>query len=334
MHRFRATALVLAGLLVAAPSRAADATLPFEVVPIERRAFPVEQVFDATIEAVQQATVSAQTSGRVIEVNFDIDDYVAKDTVIVRMRDKEQKAALDAARAQLKEAQMNYERARDLLERKLASKADFDKTEVALQAARAGVDQAQEQLEHTVVRAPYNGIVVERHIELGETASAGQPLMTGLSLDKLRADANVSQAYIDAVRRSGAARVLLPDGRTIESGELTVSPYADPQTHTFRVRVGLPDGLRDAYPGMFAKVAVVVGEELGTVVPVDAVVFRSEVTAVYVVDADGRVAMRQVRLGRRLADGFEVLAGLTAGDRVAVDPIRAGVHLKKLRAGR
>ncbi len=326
--------LITAVLLLVQLTGARAAELPFDVADVHHQTVAREQVFDGVIEAVHRATVSAQTSGRIVEVLVDVDDFVAKDSVIVRFRDKEQRAALTAAQARLEEAKANFDRVRDLLERKLVAKADFDKAEAALKSARAGVEQAQEQLEHTVVRAPYSGIVVQRHVEPGEVANPGQPLMTGLSLEKLRVVANVSQAYVDEVRTRSRARVLLPSQQAGVSGTgITVSPYADPQTHTFRIRVDLPEGRHGVYPGMFAKVAFVVGEDQRLLVPAAAVVSRSEVTAVYVVGEDGKVGFRQIRVGRSRDGQVEVLAGLSEGERVALDPIRAGVYLKQVATG-
>jgi RND family efflux transporter MFP subunit len=295
-----------------------------------------EQVVDAVIEAVNKSTVSSQTSGRITEVLADVDDYVQKGAVIVRFRDREQQAALKAAKAQAAEAQSNYKRVKDLVERKLVPKAQFDKAEAALKGANAKVEQAQEQLEHTVVRAPYSGIVMERHVEPGETANPGTPLLTGLSLESLRAIAEIPQFHIDSVRKIGKARVIIPteNGLSVEGTKLTISPYADPNSHTFRVRVDLPQGQHGVYPGMFVKAAFVTGEESRLLIPSKAVVHRSEVTAVYVVDKKG-ISFRQIRVGRQIKDGHtEVLAGLDAGEEVALDPIRAGVMLKEIRAGK
>lgn len=332
----RQTIFAIALLLV---GTAGAAEPPFETAAAERRTVAREQVFDAVIEAVHQATVSAQTSGRILEVNFDTDDYVPKESVLLRFRDKEQRAAAQAAEARFAEAKANFERMQDLLERKLVSKAEYDRADAAVKSAKAALEQAQEQLEHTVVRAPYSGIVVKRHVQPGEMANPGQPLMTGLSLEQLRATASVSQAYVDEARRRNRAQVLLapaePRGemRRLDGAMVTVSPFADPQSHTFRVRVDLPAGQHGVYPGMFAKVAIVVGEESQLLVPAAAVVHRSEVTGVYVVDGDGRVTFRQIRAGRTHDRLVEVLAGLAEGERVALDPIRAGVYLKDLRAG-
>ena len=295
-----------------------------------------EQVVDAVIEAVFQSTVSAQTSGRITDVLVDVDDYVTKGDVIVRFRDKEQQSALKAAVARAEEARSNFNRIKDLLERKLVSKAEYDKAEATLKSANAAREQAQEQLEHTVVRAPFSGIVVKRHVEPGESANPGQPLMTGLSLESLRAIADVPQAHIDSVRQLARARVILPTqgNASVEGDKLTISPYADPASHTFNVRVELPQGQHGVYPGMFAKVAFVTGEVQRLLIPSEAVVHRSEVTGVYVLRGQ-QISFRQIRVGNLLGDGqLEVLAGLDAGEQVALEPIRAGVMLKEMRTGK
>ncbi len=295
-----------------------------------------EQVVDAVIEAVHQSTVSAQTSGRITEVLVDVDDYVNKGDIIVRFRDREQQAELRAAVARAGEARSTFNRMKDLLERKLISRAEYDRAEAALKSANAEREQAQEQLEHTVVRAPYSGIVVERHVEPGETANPGQPLMTGLSLERLRAIAQVPQSHIVSVRQLARARVIFPTegNASVEGDTLTISPYADPVSHTFNVRVDLPEGQHGVYPGMFAKVAFVTGEMQRLLIPAEAVVHRSEVTGVYVIKGQ-HISFRQIRVGRDFDDGqVEVLAGLDAGERVALEPIRAGVMLKELRTGK
>lgn len=341
----RSTAWLAAVLLSVAGAPSAAAQLP----TAEARVATVnaEQVLDGLVEAVNRSTVSAQISARVIELPFDVDDYVEQGEVIVRFRDTQQKARLEQARANLEEAraqltqaQSQYQRFRSLRDKQLVSKSQMDEARSAFDSARArasaaeaAVDEAREQLEHTVVKAPYSGIVVERHVELGETASMGQPLMTGLSLEHLRAAVEVPQQHIGAVREHQAARVILPDGRSLEATALRIFPYASDQTHTFRVRASLPEGRHGVYPGMLVKVAFVSGRRDQLMVPAEAVVRRSEVTAVYVVDGDGGVHFRQIRVGTADADGqVPVLAGLEAGESVVTDPVAAAVALKEAGA--
>ncbi len=337
MTRFAALLLSLSFLVPAAAE-----PLPTTAATLEE--LPRLRTLDGVVEAVQRATVSARITGEVAAVYFDVDEFVSKDKVILRFKDTEQKARVARARAALKEAEARYADAKQEFDRiaglyreKAVSKADLDRAKAALEAAearieaaRAALAEAEEQLAHTVVRAPYAGVVIERHVEPGETVRVGQPLMTGLSLEKLRVRVDVPQTVIDAVRARRRAEIIAPDGQCLESDRVTIFPVAHTASHTFRVRVRLPDGRHGLYPGMLVKARFEVGRERRLVIPAQAVAHRSEVTAVYVVDEDGRVHMRQVQLGRRLADGRqEILAGLEAGERVALDPIRAGVVLKQ-----
>lgn len=303
----------------------APAQSELDTAAVEYRRLPQERVFDADVEAVRRSTVSAQTSGRITEINFDVDDFVESGAVLVRFRDNEQRAAVQSAEARFNEAKFQFDRTKDLLQKNLVAQAAFDRAEADLKAARANLALAREQLAHTVVRAPYSGIVTERHVELGETASPGQPLMTGLSLDALRVSVTVPQAAIEAVRKHRQARVILEGREDIVTDQLTFFPYADPNSRTFRVRVPLPEGTEGLYPGMFAKVAFTVGETSRLVIPRQALAYRSEVTGVYVVEGEDRISLRQVRVGQAHNGEVEVLAGLAEGEQVALDPVAAAV---------
>lgn len=318
---------------------AADMSLEKAVVRYE--VAPRERVLDGRVEAVNQATVSAQTSGRIAELPFDVNDFVDAGAVIMRFTDIEQRAALNAAeaalaeaRARLAQAETDFERAERMIENNTISRAQFDaataerdSARARLDAALAGVDTAKEQLEYTVVRAPYAGIVSKRHVELGELVSPGQPLISGLSLQSLRVNVDVPQSLFHAVRTLAKAAVYV-EGERIEAESLTFFPVADAAANTFRVRVNLPDGAATLYPGMFIKAAFVVGEARRLLVPAEAVVRRSELSAVYVIAGD-KVSLRQVRLGRRYGDSVEILAGLVEGESVATDPVRAGILAKE-----
>jgi RND family efflux transporter MFP subunit len=336
----RRTGLALGCLL---PLAAPAAELPFGTAVADYREVTREHVFDATIEAVKQSTVSAQTSGQVLEVYFDVDDYVPQGGVLLRLKDTQHRARLDQAEANLEEARARFKEAKDEFERYQElfkddhiSKSEMDRAQADLNAARArlesaeaAVEQAEEQLDYTVVKAPYSGIVVERHVEPGETVNVGSPLMTGFSLEHLRAITVVPQNLIGPVREQAQARILIPaEDRMLLAEKLTFTPYADPLTHTFTVRVDLPRGEIGIYPGSFVKVAFVTGRERALMVPRDAVAYRSEVRGVYVVEGEGRVDFRQVRLGETREDSIQILAGLEPGEEVALDPVRAAAWLK------
>lgn len=324
---------------------AARADLATEVLTPRRT--PIERRLDGVIEAVNQGTVAAQTSGRVAAIFYDVNDFVPADAVILRLRSTEQHASLAAAQAALSEATAREAEARtrfgriaDMYQRKVVPKATLDEATAnrdaavaRLSAARASVESAKEGVAYTEVRAPYAGVVTRRLVEVGETVSPGTPLVSGLSLQFLRVTVDVPQSIVDQVRRIKQAVVYIDD-RRIEAIKVTIFPEASSPSSTFRARLELPENATDLYPGMFVKVGFVTGKVDRLLVPNRSIVERSEVTAVYTVDENDRTVMRQVRLGDRFGDQTEILAGLSAGDRVALDPLAAVKRLELAAATR
>jgi RND family efflux transporter MFP subunit len=332
--------LRVALLLYALPLQAGS----IETAEVRYRTLPVDRVVEGEVEAVHRSTVSAQTAGEVVELPFDVNDFVPKGSLIVRIDDTRQKAELDKAaaneaeaRARLTEAESAYQRNLRLIKENAVSKSQMDKSEADLKAARAQLElstaalkSARKQWEYTRVEAPYDGVVVERFVELGEQVQVGTPLGAGLSLEKLRVAAQVPASLAQAVRDSGSARVSTPAGTWVNSDSLTFFPYADEKSHSFTVRVKLPEGQYGLYPGMLVKVAFTVGEQAQLVVPTRAIVKRSEVTGVYVLEDDQSIRFRQVRPGHAVADNMTiVLAGLDEGEKIALDPVAAVIKLKQ-----
>ena len=328
-----------------AATQAAVSSTELAVAVVQYRAVPREYRLDGVVEAINRTTVSAQTRGQVDEILFDVDDFVERGEVIVRLRDNEQRARqaqaaadVNSAAAKREQARDEYERIRGLFDTNAISASAMDKADAerksaaaAYEAARARLEEANEQLTYTEILAPYSGIVTERHVELGEIANPGEPVMSGLSLDELRVIVDVPQSVIPTIRAGGKALVYLPDGNPVETGDITVFPYADPESNTFSVRVNLPEGNSSLFPGMFVDTRFVTGEKRELTVPRSALVYRSEVTGVYVVDTKKRVHFRQIRVGRDLGDAVVVLAGLSEGEQVAKDPIAAAAVLKAQR---
>jgi len=338
---------LLSFVMVAGIAQAANKT-PLNTAPVSYIEIPRERFFEGLVEATNQATVAAQTSGRILEIGFDVDDFVQQGQVIVRIHDKTQRSNLQSAEAAYREAESRsaeaeaeFARISDIHSRKLISKSQLDAAsanrkaaKARLQGARARVDTAKEQLAHTLVRAPYSGIVRERLVEVGEFAQSGRSLMTGLSLDHLRVKAQISQSLIQLVRKNVSARIVLAGGKSIAGQQMRVFPVVDPNSHTVSVRMDLPFAVPGLYPGMMVKVAVKTGTDRVLVISESAVVHRSEVTGAYVVKANGEIRFRQIRSGRRVEGGVvRILAGLSEGELVALDPIEAAIRLKSAKTG-
>lgn len=334
---------LLIALLLPLAAHAAG-PLPFSTAKVVEEQVSKERKLDGVVEAVNKTTVSAQTAGQVEAVYYDVDDYVEQGQVIVKLKAKKQSAGarqarahLAEARARLEQARKEYKRVKSIYERNLvskskldAAKAELDSARARLAAAKAQLVKAGEQLGDTEVRAPYSGIVTERHVQPGEFVNVGQKLMTGISLDKLRISVDVPQSLINKVRKYKKARLVDGERGSIRVTNLTFFPYADPGTNTFKVRLNLAEKVKGLFPGMFVKAAFVVGKQKQLVIPARAVAYRGEVTGVYVLDERGMPRFRYVRLGQRAEGGkVVVLAGLSAGETIALDPIAAGIYRKR-----
>lgn len=339
----RAACILLAAALLSAVAQAAEPAL--RTSPARYREVDQTYAAEGVVEAVKQATVAAQISGRVVAVNFDVGDRVKKGQVIVRIDPTEVNQAYAASQAQvaqadatLRNARAQFERTQRLVEQKFMSAAALDKAQADYQAAKAqmaaaqaGGGQAAATRAYATVIAPYSGVVSARHVELGEMAVPGKPLMTGFDPGELRVSASLPQNQLAAARRLASVRVEIPAlNRQIQAARVTVLPAADALTHTTQVRLDLPPGVEGLYPGMFARAHFAVGKVQKLLIPASAVAKRSEVTGAYVVGEKGEISYRQLRLGDGAGpDEVEVLAGVAPGEKIALDPIAALAALKR-----
>ncbi len=302
---------------------------------------------EGVVEAVRQSTVSAQISGRVKELNFDVGDTVKKGQIILRIDEREAEQALAGSQAQvmqsqaaLTQAKASYQRSVQLFEQKYISqsaldkaKADYDMAKAQAAASEAGASQSALARAYAAVIAPFGGVVASRLVEMGEMVTVGKPLMVGFDPTQMRVIVNVPQYKLAEIGSYPKVKVELSSlKRWVQAAAVTVQPSADARTHSTQVRVTLPANEKGLYPGMFVRAHFVVGKASKLLIPESSVIRRSEVVAVYVVDDKGAARLRQVRLGVTSGENeVEVLAGLNPGESVALDPIKAGMAVNRLK---
>ncbi len=299
------------------------------VIAVKPHAVDLTFPSEAVVEAIQQATVGAQVPGRVLEVKADAGQTVKKGDVLMRIDAREAAEAARAAEAQYANARVHYERTKSLVAQKFMSAAALDKAKADFDAAAANRAAAGASQSHATILAPITGIVARRHAELGDMAMPGTPLFTIYQPGGLRVTASIPQYRLKDMRAVKTARVEFPElGQWVDATAVQVLPTADAATHVSQVRVTLPT-VPEATPGMFARVHFVTGQAEKLTVPASAVLRRGEVAAVYVQAADGRLSLRQLRLGDSVGRGeIEVLAGLATGDQVVTEPVKAAIQLK------
>ena len=309
---------------------------------------PLASSVDAQIEAVRNATLSAQVQGAVIRLNVKVGDRVSAGQELVRIdaRAAQQSAAastaqVDAARTTEQVAAKDYQRQKQLFAQKYISQAALERAEAQWHASQSQSKSLQAQASASatqsgfyVVKAPYAGVVGQVDATLGDMAMPGKVLLTMYDPSQMRVTAYVGQEQAGLLRSAGASvklQIEVPglsaDRITVPADQAQVLPTVNAQSHTVQVRVGLPADIVAAAPGMFARLWL--SSEGGPkpdaaagplLVPVGTVVHRAELTGVYVLDADNRPLLRQVRLGRPAGDKVEVLSGVRAGDRVVLEP--------------
>ncbi|MGL6171755.1 MAG: efflux RND transporter periplasmic adaptor subunit, partial [Vibrio sp.] len=196
------------GLLLACSVYANTQSEP-QIFVVKKASFSHRIEFDGVVQPVNQGSLAAQTTGRVVGVFVDVNDWVKKDQVLLEITAIQQSAALQATQAQLEsakaqnsQAQAQLNRYRQLFPKGAISQEQMDSaaaqaesSEAAVRSAQAAVAQAKESLGYTNITAPYDGIVTQRMVELGETVAPGTPLVSGFSLDALRVEIEIPQRY-------------------------------------------------------------------------------------------------------------------------------------------
>lgn len=329
--------LVLGGALAwTGTARGAD----LASVQVRSEAAADALAFDGIVQAVRQTTVAAQVSGAVVVLNVKAGDRVKAGQVLLQLdaRAAEQTAAagdaqVQAARAARQAASKEFERQTQLFQKNYISRAALDRAEAQFKATQAevaaqlaGAGAARTASGHYVVKAPYGGVVADAAVMLGDMAMPGRALLTLYDPAALRISVNVPQTAVPGLTGELPARIELPgspaESRWLEPAKVQALPTMDPATHTLELRLDLPVGLKGVAPGMFARawLAVPGGSHARLYVPTGAIVQRAELSGLYVIGADDRPALRQVRLGRSAGREVEVLSGVSAGERVALDP--------------
>ncbi len=292
---------------------------------------------DGVVEAVRQSVLAAQVPGAVVSLNVKAGEQVKAGQTLLTLdaRAAQQQAGaaaaqVQAARALQEAATREFERQQQLFQQHYISRAALDQAEAQYKSARAqasaqlaAADAARTQSGFYVLKVPYAGVVAGVDVVLGDMAMPGRPLLTVYDPSALRVSAAVPQSDASRLAASQGVTVELPgvDGPRVVPLRWELLPAVDPATHTQTLRLDLPPGT-PATPGMFARVWLPADGQGGArvAVPAQTVVRRAEMTGVYIASGDGRVLLRQVRLGPVSGDRVEVLSGLAVGERVVLDP--------------
>jgi membrane fusion protein, multidrug efflux system len=325
---------VLAGLKagqIITMVRAGESFVPPPEAVASAKVEPVE--WEATraaigsLVAVRGVTLGAELPGLVREIAFESGTSVKQGTVLVRLDTSAEEAQLAAALADASLATLNLGRTRKLRESEANAQADLDAVEARAKQAQATVANLRAIIAKKTIRAPFDGRISIRQVELGQIVSPGTPIGSLQAISPIHADFWLPQQSLAELRAGQRTRIrtdAFPDARW--DGEITtINPEVDPATRNVRVRATFPNPDGRLRPGMFANVEVLSSEKRSLlIVPATAVIFAPYGDSVFAIeekkDDAGKTTtvVRQtfVRTGERRGDLVAVASGLKAGERI------------------
>jgi RND family efflux transporter MFP subunit len=329
----------LAGLLFAgcakkpASEAAADADRKLATATVERSDAAGAVEIDGTVVGATEAVLSSRLAAPVVEVRAVPGQSVRAGTLLVRLEERESDSALESARAAVAAARSRSEIAKrnrtrfERLEgRGAAAAVELERARQeeasalsALALAQAALARAETDRGQSVLVAPFDAIVVEKMVSVGDLTAPGRPLVRLSSAKGRRVEAAPGEAEAARLSVGDAVPVVLGD-RTVEGRIVEIVGAVDPQTRRRIVRVGLPADVEPPV-GSFARLRLPGSSAPKLLVPARAIAARGGLEIAWAVGPDGRVSLRYIRTGGPAGAGLvEVRSGLEAGERVVLDP--------------
>ena len=302
--------------------------IPVEVAPVQQETLRRRIEAVGTTLARQAVDIVPLASGRVESITFVPGQRVATGDVLVRIDEEIQEAEVAEARATLREAVLAYERAVKLRANNTVAQATVNDLEAARDGAQARLDGALRLLADRTVRAPFDGIVGLRQVDVGARVDDDTVLTTLDDLSEVEVEFAVPEIFYGQIARGQtvtASGVAFGERRFV--GQVTtIDSRVDRVARSFLVRAVLPNPDLTLPAGMFLHVELILAERTALTIPEEAVLAEGRTTFVFTT-ADGRAMRRDVELGQRDLGRVEIVAGLAAGENVVAS------GLQRLRDG-
>jgi membrane fusion protein, multidrug efflux system len=303
-------------------------TAPVTVGPIQRRLTAV-----GSLRSNESVTIRPEIAGRIAEFRFEEGKRVTKGQPLVILDDSVYRAQVEQVQASLELSQANYERAVDLLKRKVGTTKARDEAIAQLRADQASLELAKARLDKTVIRAPFDGVVGLRKVSVGDFVDVGKDIVNLEQIDPLKADFRVAEVYVGAVKpgqRLDLGADAFP-GQKFSGEVYAIDPLIDESGRSILLRARLPNPDGRLRPGLFVRVSLVLNERDDAIqVPEQALIPQGQDQFVFKV-VDGKAVLTKVEVGIRRDGMAEITDGLAPGDQVVTAgqlKIRDGTPVK------
>jgi len=312
---------------------AANAPTPVTVAPVQLRALEQTERGIGTLQAKAQVELRPEVAGRINKLSFKEGSFVEQGQLLVALNDRKirqqveaRKAELAAARATLQEAKDRYQRYQSLVKTNAVSKDEFQTTRTNFETAKARVNRlqaqlarAKERLGDTTLEAPFDGMISETEMDVGDYAAVGDHLATLYRTDVMETSFTLPEKYMGRVEQGQPVTfevAAYPDRQF--KGQVTyVSPSVNEQTRDFRIKAEVLNNENLLKPGAFTTAVLTIGVRKNRpVIPEEALVATRQGYIVFVVGPDSKARRQSVKIGLRNPGLVEIRKGLESGDRV------------------
>jgi len=278
---------------------------------------PDYYITSGVVSSDHRISISSRISGYIRSLFVREGDHVKKGDLLVRVDPVNATQSLAQARADFADAKTNMTRYKKLLAEQAVSKQQFDKVHLRFKVARSRVTQAKNQLNYAEITSPVNGVVVRKSMDTGDLAKPGIPILTIEDPDQLLVETDVSGEAANVLSPGDTVDISIPALHQMRTGRIRqLVNAADSLSHQFHIKISL-DFANELRAGMFAEVRFRMSVRHAILIPVVAVVHRSGLNGIYVVDKQNVLHYRQIRLGLKNKGNIEVVTGLHAGERIA-----------------
>jgi RND family efflux transporter MFP subunit len=313
--------------------------LTVDVVNAERDETPKDLVLPGTFQAIKQTTIYPRSNGYVESWKADIGDNVQAGQLLAEIATPEVDQQLAQARAQEEIAKVTADRWRDLVQKSVVSKQEYDQNQKAYEAAKANLQQLEKIQGFQQILAPFAGKISARNIDVGTlvtagTGNSGTPLFNLVQSDVLRVYVFAPQENAPSIHEGLAAKILLEEypGQEFDGKVTRTAGALDPQSRTMQVEVQVPNHDGKLYAGMYGEVKfLLVDQNAPIVVPANAFLFRKEGPQVATIENKDRIHWQNIRVGRDFGDRIEVIDGLKENSKVVMNPtddLREGIQVE------
>lgn len=271
-----------------------------------------------TLLADASAVLRAEEPGQVLQIHFEEGQQVSKGDRLYSIEATVLQAEMNEAKANVEQSEAAYTRARELVDQKLVSATEYDTARANFNVANARLNSSQARLSKTIIRAPFDGFVGLRKINIGDYATTGEELVDVVSLDPLRVEFSVPETLLAQVKKGQEIDVSVGayPGELFTGVITAIAPQINVQGHSVAIRASLANADLRLRPGLFSQIAItLVSNPNALVVPEQAIWPIGQDKTVYVV-VDGVAKQRIVQLGQRQPGEVEIVSGISAGDEV------------------